>query len=288
MRPWLPLVVTVSTILLVSLATAAGAFAGAPRVRSGDKSFRDCPTCPLMMPVPAGEFLMGSPDSEARRNPDEGPQHRVAIREPFAISKFEITFAEWDQCVAKGGCTHKPDDEGWGRGRQPVVNISWSDAKAYVKWLADSTGQSYRLASEAEWEYAARGLTSAEAPAVPFSTGTTIGYKQANYDANFVYGPGRIGVYRQKPIEVGSLPRNAFGLHDMHGNVWEWVEDCYRPDYRNAPADGSAVSSADCKLRILRGGAWNYYPWALRSAYRYATPGDVRLSNVGLRVARNM
>lgn len=237
-----------------------------------------------MVTLPAGEFLMGSPDSEPRRNPDEGPQHRVVIAQPFAIAKFEVSFAEWDQCVARGGCSHKPSDEGWGRGKHPVVNIAWSDAQQYVKWLAATTGRPYRLPTEAEWEYASRGVTAAAA-APPFSTGATIGYKQANYDANFVYGPGRIGVYRQKTVEVGSLARNAFGLHEMHGNVWEWVQDCYKPDYQGAPSDGSAVSSPDCKLRILRGGAWNYYPWALRSAYRYATPGDVRLNNVGLRVA---
>jgi formylglycine-generating enzyme required for sulfatase activity len=255
---------------------------------SAEPSFRDCPTCPLMVKLPAGEFLMGSPESEHRRGTDEGPQHRVVIAQPFAIAKYEVTFAEWDACVAKGGCSHKPSDEGWGRDKHPVVNISWNDAVQFVGWLASSTGKAYRLPTEAEWEYAARGVTSATAVSQPFSTGPTIGYKQANYDANFVYGTGKIGVYRQKTLDVGSLPRNPFGLHDMQGNVWEWVQDCYRPDYLEAPTDGSAVSNADCKLRILRGGAWNYYPWTLRSAYRYATPGDVRLNNVGLRVARSL
>jgi formylglycine-generating enzyme required for sulfatase activity len=239
-----------------------------------------------MVPLPAGEFMMGSPESETRRSPDEGPQRRVSFSQPFAISKYEVTFVEWDACVAKRACSHKPPDEGWGRGRRPVVNVSWRDAKEFVSWLASSTGKPYRLPTEAEWEYAARGVTSTAAAHPPFSTGATINYKQANFDANFVYGPGRIGIYRQKTLDVGSMPRNAFGLHDMHGNVWEWVQDCYKPSYRDAPADGSAVSSTDCRLRILRGGAWNYYPWALRAAYRYATPGEVRLNNVGLRVAR--
>ena len=274
----------ISCVFFASTADAQGR--GTPRTASPERSFRDCSTCPLMVPVPAGEFMMGSPESEIRRGSDEGPQHRVVIAQPFAIAKYEVTFAEWDACVAKGGCSHKPSDEGWGRDKHPVVNISWNDAVQFVKWLASSTGSGYRLPTEAEWEYAARGVTSTSVPSQPFSTGATIGYKQANYDANFVYGLSKIGVYRQKTLDVGSLPRNPFGLHDMHGNVWEWVQDYYKPDYRGAPADGSAVSSSDCKLRILRGGAWNYYPWTLRSAYRYATPGDVRLNNVGLRVAR--
>ena len=164
--------------------------------QSSEKSFRDCASCPLMMPVPAGEFMMGSAEGEPRRNPDEGPQHRVSIAQPFAIGKYEVTFAEWDACVAKGGCSHKPADEGWGRGRHPVVNISWSDANEFVNWLATTTGKPYRLPTEAEWEYAARAVGNAEAKPQPFSTGATISYKQANYDANFVYGPGRIGIYR--------------------------------------------------------------------------------------------
>ncbi len=285
---------------LVHLAAVAIAAAGmaslaeaqpkrAPRAAAAaDPSFRDCPTCPLMVPLPTGEFMMGSPESEPRRNADEGPRRRVQITRPFALSKYEVTFAEWDACVTKGGCTHKPSDEGWGRGRHPVINVSHADALEYVAWLARTTGKPYRLATEAEWEYAARGPASATAQASPFATGTTIGWKQANYDANFVYGTGRIGIYRQRTTEAGSLPRNGFGLHEMHGNVWEWVADCYQPSYRDAPSDGSAVTSPGCKLRVLRGGAWNYYPWMLRSAARYATPGDVRLNNAGLRVALSL
>ncbi len=202
------------------------------------------------------------------------------------MGKFEVTFAEWDACVAQGGCTNKPGDEGWGRNKRPVINVSWHDAKQYVDWLASKTGKPYRLLSEAEWEYAARGVTSKSAPYAPFSTGATINYKQANYDANFTYGSGKQGIYRQKTLDVGSTPRNAFGLHDMHGNVWEWVQDCYKPSYEGAPKDGSPVAASDCSLRILRGGAWNYYPRLLRSAYRYATAPDVRLNNTGFRVAR--
>lgn len=252
------------------------------------QSFRDCTGCPLMVTLPAGEFMLGSPDGEIGRNPDEGPQRRITIAKPFAIGKHEVTFSEWDACVAKGGCKHKPSDQGWGRSSRPVINVSWEDAQQYVTWLASTTGKPYRLPSEAEWEYAARGTTVASASSKPFWTGETISYKQANYDANFVYGPGKIGVYRQKTVDAGSLPRNAFGLHEMSGNVWEWVADCYEPGYGNAPSDGAPLLSEDCSFRILRGGSWNYYPWTLRSAARHATAGDIRLNNAGLRVALSL
>jgi formylglycine-generating enzyme required for sulfatase activity len=277
----------ISLILLMLLPSIADA---APR-RSSEgsapvRSFRDCQGCPEMVEVPAGEFMMGSPESERGRNKDEGPQRKVTIAKPFAVGKYEVTFAEWDACVAAGGCTHKPEDQGWGRGRRPVINVSYDDARQFAAWLARKTGKPYRLLTEAEWEYAARGVTSAAAPHTAFSTGATIGYRQANYDANFKYGPGQQGIYRQKTTDAGSFPRNAFGLHDMHGNVWEWVEDCYKDTYAGAPIDGSAVTSPGCSLRILRGGAWNYYPQMLRSAYRYATAPGVRLENAGFRIAR--
>jgi formylglycine-generating enzyme required for sulfatase activity len=259
------------------------------RPASQAQTFRDCPGCPEMVVVPAGEFLMGSPESEQGRGKDEGPQHKVTFAKPFAVGKFEVTFAEWDACVAENGCKTKPGDENWGRGRHPVINVSWDDAKEFVAWLARKTGKPYRLLTEAEWEYAARAVTTASGPHPPFSTGATINYKQANYDANFKYGVGgQQGVYRQKTTDVGSFPRNAFGLYDMHGNVWEWVEDCYKDTYAGAPTDGSAVKSGDCKLRILRGGSWNYYPRLLRAAYRYASAPTVRTEYAGFRVARAM
>ena len=277
-------------LLLVGPADAQGRrVQRTERAQKVEAGFRDCATCPQMATIPVGEFMMGSPESEPRRGTDEGPQRRVVFAQPFALSKTEVTFAEWDACVAKGACTQKPSDETWGRGKRPVVNVSWDDAQQFAAWLAATTGKPYRLPTEAEWEYAARGVTSATAGYQPFATGPTITYKQANFDANFVYGiGGRQGIYRQKTVDAGSLPRNAFGLHEMHGNVWEWVDDCYKPSYAGAPTDGTAVKSADCKLRVLRGGAWNYYPWTLRSAHRYATPGDVRLNNAGFRVARSM
>jgi formylglycine-generating enzyme required for sulfatase activity len=281
----------IALILLMYLLSSADA---APRRQSEagpptgpGRSIRDCAGCPEMVVVPAGEFMMGSPETERGRNKDEGPQHKVTIAQPFAVGKFEVTFAEWDACVADNGCKHKPGDETWGRARRPVINVSWDDAKEYVGWLSRKSGKPYRLLTEAEWEYAARGVTKVSDPHPAFSTGPTIGYKQANYDANFVYGKGgQQGVFRQKTLDVGSLPKNAFGLHDMHGNVWEWVEDCYRDSYKGAPANGSAVTAGECTLRILRGGSWNYYPQLLRSAYRYASAPVVRTENAGFRVGR--
>jgi formylglycine-generating enzyme required for sulfatase activity len=278
----------VTLALLVLLASHAEAQKKQPEdPRAGGRTFRDCPVCPDMVVVPEGAFMMGSPESERGRGSNEGPQRKVAVQ-AFAIGKFEVTFAQWDACVAEGGCKHKPSDETWGRGRRPVINVSWRDATAFGAWLSRKTGKTYRLPTEAEWEYAARGITDASAPHPPFSTGTTINYKQANYDANFTYADGKMGLFRQKTIEVGRFPRNAFGLHDMHGNVWEWVQDCYQDSYRGAPADGSAVVLPACSLRILRGGSWNYFPQLLRSAYRYATAPGVRLDVAGFRVARSL
>ena len=286
--------VIIAFVLLV-LFQLSGAEAQQKRNRAAAENtgsrdvFRDCAACPEMVVVPAGEFMMGSPPSEKGRNPDEGPQRKVTFAQPFAAGKYEVTFAQWDTCVAENGCTHKPDDQTWGRGKRPVINVSWNDAQQFVGWLAKKTGKPYRLLTEAEWEYAARGSAKASDRPTAFSTGPTINPNQANYDGNFIYGGGaRMGIYRQKTLDVGSFKANAFGLNDMHGNVWEWVEDCYKDTYAGAPTDGSAVKSRSCTLNILRGGAWNYYPQLLRSAYRYASAPGVRAENTGFRVARSM
>ena len=153
-------------------------------VAEPDNEFRDCNVCPLMMVLPAGTFMMGSPPNEAMRSGDEGPLHEVSIAKRLAVGRFEVTFDEWEACQADGGCgQYKPSDDGWGVGRRPVVNISWADAKAYATWLSKKTGKEYRLPSEAEWEYAARAGTT-----TPFSTGRTITSDQANFDGNFTFG----------------------------------------------------------------------------------------------------
>ena len=244
---------------------------------------RDCKKCPELVVVPPGSFMMGSPPAEAKRSRDEGPVHRVTLL-PFAVGIHEVTFDEWNACVGGGGCgKYKPDSEGWGRGRRPVINVSWDDAKAYVKWLSEKTGEPYRLLSESEWEYAARAGTTG-----PFHTGPTISTKQANYDGNYTYGSGRKGRYRKKTTKVGSYPPNDFGLHDVHGNVWEWVEDCWNGSYEGAPEDGSAWESGDCRRRVLRGGSWFNDPLNLRSALRNRYSTGYRLGSVGFRVARTL
>jgi len=234
--------------------------------------------------VPAGSFTMGSPESEPRRSADEGPQHPVTIARQFAVGKFEVTFAEWDACVAGGGCNgYRPVDQGWGRERRPVVNVSWTDAKTYVEWLSQRTGRRYRLLTEAEWEYAARaGTTTA------FHFGPTIATDQANYDGNFTYAGGLKGEFRRRTVQVGSFPANAFGLHDVHGNALEWVEDCWHHSYAGAPGDGSAwTSSGDCGRRVLRGGSWTHGPGLLRVAVRSEAGSGLRDELAGFRVARS-
>jgi len=237
------------------------------------RKFIGCDVCPEMVVVPAGSFMMGSPSSEAGRDDDEDPVHRVTIAYSFAVGVFEVSFAQWDACVSDGGCNgYSPDDAGWGRGNRPVINVSWEDAQSYLKWLSAKTGKSYRLLSESEWEYAARaGTTTA------YHFGGSIASSQANYGGN-------IG----KTAPVGSYPPNAFDLHDVHGNVLEWVQDCYNVNYTGAPVDGSAWQSGDCSRRVLRGGSWLNEPRFLRSALRGWITAGGRNSYFGFRVARTL
>ena len=246
--------------------------------------FRDCDTCPEMVVVPAGTFMMGSPASEEARDGDEGPMHQVTIAQPFAVGKYEVTFAEWEACVTGGGCNgYRPGDNGWGRGRRPVINVSWEDVQAYVRWLSEQTGEVYRLLSEAEWEYVARAGTT-----TPFHTGTTISTEQANYDGNFAYGSGRNGEYRGKTVPVGRFPANAFGLYDVHGNVWEWTQDCWNKSYAGAPSNGGAWERGACSRRVRRGGSWSNDPRLLRSATRYGNTAGNRINLNGVRLARTL
>lgn len=261
-------------LIVVALA-ASGLAAAAPSA-----TFSDCTGCPVMVRIPPGQFTMGSPPGELYRGPEQ--QHRVTIAAPFAIGEYEVTFAQWDACVAGGGCrNYRPDDEHWGRGNRPVIGISWNDAKAYVAWLSRKTGKPYRLPSEAEWEYAARAGTTTS-----FSFGPTISSAQANYDASTGYGDGPKGMNRKKTMPVGSFPANAFGLHDMHGNVWEWVEDCWADEYTAAtPADGRPFNSRNCEGHVLRGGSWEDHPADLRSAARVGGGSDDQSWSDGFRVA---
>ena len=249
-------------------------------------AFRDCARCPEMVIIPAGSFQMGSPEDEADRSPSEGPQRLVTITRPIAVGKFEVTFAEWEACVAGGGCTSNPapGDEGWGKEQRPVINVSWDDAQEYVAWLSKQTGKPYRLLSEAEWEYAARAGTTS-----PFPTGATVTPDQANFQTAFKDdGENREGEYREQTVKVGSFPPNAFDLHDMHGNVWEWVQDNWHEDYAGAPADGAVRPGGDKTQRAKRGGGWYSLVVDLRSASRQGDQPDHRGGDIGFRVARGL
>ncbi len=246
--------------------------------KRGWKVFRDCLECPEIVVVSAGSFMMGSPSSEEGWSSDESPRHLVTIAKPFAVGKYEVTFAEWDACVADGGCGgYWPGDEGWGRGRRPVINVSWDDAKEYVRWLSRKTGMPYRLLSETEWEYSARAGTTTR-----YSWGDEVGHNWAN-----CIGCGGSWGSKQTAL-VGSFLPNRFGLHDVHGNVWEWVEDCWNGSYASAPSDGSAWTDEDCKYRVLRGGSYDSLTSNIRSASRISGGRYDRSKYNGFRVTRTL
>ena len=271
--------------------------------RSPGDVFRDCKSCPQMVVVPAGDYTMGSPSSEKDQRDDESPRHRVTISKSFAVGKYEVTRDEFKEFVSNTGhlsgrgCNFwagekwkKSDvyswrNPGFEQGEDdPVVCVNWNDAKAYVKWLSGETGHQYRLLSESEWEYVARAGTTA-----PFHFGRTISTDQANYDGEFAYESGQVGVYREKTLSVGSFPSNGFGLHDVHGNVWEWVEDCWHAGYAGAPKDGRAwTTGGDCTYHVLRGGSWTDLPRSLRAANRGGNETGFRYNFNGFRVARTL
>ena len=257
--------------------------------------FRDCDVAPEMVVIPAGSFRMGSPPSEARRRAHEGPQRQVTIPEPFAVGRFEVTFEELEACVRMGGCDGVvADDESFGRGRRPVLNIRWPDARRYARWLSDLTGERYRLPTEAEWEYAARaGSTAArywedEAESCKYMNG----YDEAGYAFHgFVFDfveriPCDDGHAGTAP--VGSFAPNAFGLYDMIGNADELTRDCYNPGYYGGPVDGSAWRSGLCVLRVARGGSWFHGLARNRFASRDRKPAGFATSTSGFRIARDL
>ena len=250
-----------------------------------NKSFRECTPrqqgtdyCPDMIVIRAGPFLMGSPASEPG-------QHTVAIAKPLAVSKYELTFAEWDTCATYGECAKGIIDNGFGRGQRPVINVSWDDAQTYVRWLSKMTGKTYRLLSEAEYEYATRA-------------GTTTAYPWASDDPNSLVGRancdgcgGKWGNKQTAP--VGQFPANEFGLYDMVGNVWEWVEDCYHENFKGSPpTDGSAWGNDKDKclpgFYVTRGGGWNNAFDSIRSDIRSREIREERRSFVGFRIVRDL
>ena len=286
-------------ILLLSPLTPVSAY-------QAGETFRDCPTCPEMVVLPAGKFMMGSPVGERGRNDYEGPQHQVTIPKPFAVGKYEVTVGQYAQFVRetkhKTGNCYYPQDGSWRdpgfkqSNDHPVVCVNWDDASTYAYWLSVKTGHEYRLLTETEWEYAARAGTT-----TPYHFGRMILGNQANYNHN-----------NEGTVAVGSYPLNALGLHDMHGNVWEWVEDCWHDNYTGAPTNSSAWLSGcrkgnedDCaggdawvkyckehivgkELRVLRGGSWGDGPLNLRSAVRVGDDASIRDVSNGFRIAQTL
>jgi formylglycine-generating enzyme required for sulfatase activity len=242
--------------------------------KGAPKTFKDCAKhCPEMVVVPAGEFTMGSLEGREHGHKRETPQHKVTIAHPFAVSRFEVTFKQWDACAAARGCKNRPSDSGWGRGTRPVINVGWDDAKEYVAWLSNSTHKPYRLLSEAEWEYAARAGTTTN---FSFESDKALG-EHAWYDDNS----------KKMTHPVGQKKPNSFGLYDMHGNVWEWVEDSWHDSYEGAPSDGTAWrQQGDPSLGVLRGGSWSSSGYFLRSANRFQSTGEE--DEIGFRVARTL
>jgi formylglycine-generating enzyme required for sulfatase activity len=229
-----------------------------------------------MIVVPAGSFTMGSPKDEAGREQNEGPQHLVRLARQFAVGRFAVTFDEWDACVADGGCNgYRPSGRSWSSSREPVINVSWDDAQTYVAWLAKKTGKPYRLLTESEREYVTRAGTTTR-----FWFGNSISTNQANFVGQ---GKGASGI-----VPVDSFAANPWGLDQVHGNVWEWTEDCTHGDYQGAPADGTAwTSGANCDAHVARGGCYTNQSDKLRSASR--NPQRIGHSYViGFRVARSL
>ena len=245
------------------------------RTLNPGRVFRDCSECPELVVVPAGTLAVGSLESETGHYEEEGPVHGVRIPKPFAVGVYEVTFEEWNACLREGGCSHIPPDGGWGRGNRPVINVNWEHVQEYVSGLSAKTGKGYRLLSESEWEYVARAGTVTR-----YWWGNEIGQNQANC----MTCGSRWDNTQTAP--VGSFSPNAFGLHDVHGNVMEYVQDCWHESYRGAPSDGSAWNG-DCDGRVLRGGSSFNSPRNVRSAVRFKNNG-YGWNGIGFRVGRTL
>ena len=228
-----------------------------------------------MVVLPTGRFRMGDLDGDGYG--DERPVHTVTISRPIAMGRYPVTFEDYDRYVSATGA-ERPADAGWGRGRRPVIRVNWHDAKAYAAWLSEQTGKRYRLPSESEWEYAARAGTE-----TAYSWGDEIGVNRAN-------GRGCGSNWRGRQTSpVGSFEPNAFGLYDMHGNVCEWVEDCWHDNYEGAPTDGSAwTSGGDSSRAVVRGGSWSGDPRVLRSAFRGRGWPSGRFNDSGFRLVQDL
>jgi formylglycine-generating enzyme required for sulfatase activity len=233
-----------------------------------------------MVQIPGGTFTMGSPEDELERERDESPQHEVAVPS-FFMGRYPVTQAQYEALMGTNPATEY-EAERFVAPNKPVVGVSWDDAVAFCTALAQRTGRSYRLPSEAEWEYACRAGTT-----TPFYFGKTLTTEVANYNGNYTYGDGSKGEFRNGLISVDHFGiANRFGLSDMHGNVLEWCEDDFHDSYQGAPDNGSAWIDADRSKtsRILRGGSWSITPWDCRSAFRNYNDADSRDDYLGFRV----
>ena len=252
-----------------------------PQTRKGRRlrTFRDCPECPEMVEIEMDTMWMGSPLSDGLLHPEEGPRRLVSLSRTIAAGRFEVTFDEWDACVNDGGCGGRtPPDEGWGRGRRPVINVSWEDARAYTAWLSEQTGETYRLPTEVEWEYLARAGTTSR-----YSWGDAVGTGRANCkNCGSLWDD-------QQTAPVGSFPANVLGLHDMPGNVGEWVQECWMADLMALPVGAPPRQQKEeaCAGRTIRGGGWSQSATAIRTASRPRVL-VTSSSGVGFRVVREI
>ena len=263
--------------------------------RSPGVEFRDCDFCPLMVVVPPGSFRMGSPERETERGAEEGPQHNVTIGYGLAVGKFEVTLAEWKTCVDQGACTapQKPSYYAASDPRQPVYDLDWNAARKYVQWLAARSGKPYRLLTEAEWEYVARAGSdtarpwgdSADQACLYANVANASSIRETWWKKEWAAPHACEDGHASGTAPVGSYRPNRFGVHDMLGNVWEWVEDCYADSYAGAPVNGSAVQRSACERRVVRGGSWVRFPRHVRSAHRNRGDPAVKGDDLGFRVA---
>ncbi|AFZ27567.1 hypothetical protein Cylst_5558 [Cylindrospermum stagnale PCC 7417] len=233
-----------------------------------------------MISIPGGNFLMGSPENEEGYHVSQSPQHRVTIQ-PFFMGKYPVTQAQWERVAAlpKVKIDLDSNPSNFKGANRPVEQVSWHDAQEFCARLKKHTGKIYRLPSEAEWEYACRAGT-----ATPFYFGDTITTNLANYNGNYTYKSSAKGVYREETTDLGIFPANAFGLYDMHGNIWEWCQGGWHENYINSPTDGSAWQGENDNRRLLRGGSWDFNPRVCRSAARGRNAPDNRYYNFGFRV----
>lgn len=238
-----------------------------------------------MVRIQPGLGQLGSPASEFKRARFENPMRQTQINYAFEVGKYEITFDDWGKCVSAGGCSgYMPKDGGWGKGKRPVINISFDDAQKYLTWLNAKTGKQYRLLSEAEWEYVARAGQQ-----TPFGRGGAgIDAKYANFDGKAPYSSAEKGPYLRKTQPVGKYGANAFGVYDIYGNVYEWVQDCWNADHSGATGTGAARTDGDCSYRVMKGGSWVTHGYQMRAAARVRYVTDYRYDDYGFRIARTL